>query len=88
MQILNLMQRNSKKRGREISVIAITSNENVKIDASQNPNVPVVRLPKIDKIEITAIAKQIMNPIDRKQEIILERVIDFYYNTVFTKLQQ
>jgi len=81
------MQRNSKKRGREISVIAITSNENVKLDASQTPNIPMVRLPKIDKLEITAIAKKIMNPIDRKQEIILERVIDFYYNTVFTKIQ-
>lgn len=29
-----------------------------------------------------------MNPLDRKQEIILDRVLDFYYNTVYTKIMQ
>jgi hypothetical protein len=46
-----------------------------------------LRLPKIEKIEVTSISKKVMNPVDRRQEIILERIIDFYYNTVFTKLQ-
>ena len=53
---MNLIQRNTKKRGKDISVIAITSNENVKFDPSQTPNVSIIRLPKIDKIEIAAIA--------------------------------
>jgi hypothetical protein len=46
----------------------------------------ILRLPKIEKIEVTSISKKVMNPVDRRQEIILERIIDFYYNTVFTKL--
>ena len=46
----------------------------------------ILRLLKIEKIEVTSISKKVMNPVDRRQEIILERIIDFYYNTVFTKL--
>lgn len=70
----------------DVSAISISSNESLKIDASQYPAITILRLPKIEKIEVISISKKVMNPVDRRQEIILERIIDFYYNTVFIKL--
>ncbi len=48
--IINLMQRNSKIT--DISIIAISASENVKLETSLNPNITMVRISKVDKTEI------------------------------------
>ena len=70
----------------DVNAIVISLNETLKIDASCYPAITIMRLPKIEKIEVFSISKKIMNPVDRQQEIILERIIEFYYNTVFSKV--
>jgi hypothetical protein len=70
----------------DMTVIAISPSDNTKIDPIQTPNLCIIKLPKAEKIEISAISRKIMNPLDRRQEIILERVVDWYYNYLYTKL--
>lgn len=48
--IIDLMQRNSKLV--DISVIAISASENVKLEPQLNPNITMIRLSKVDKTEI------------------------------------